>query len=472
MLAGSFIFFMMLFLGIGLASFFRSKKTSEDYLVADKAVPAWLAGLSAVATNNSGFMFIGMIGLTYAAGLSSIWLMIGWIAGDLMVSLLTLRPLHAASRSPKVHSYGGLLAHWHGDDNHFLRRIVGVLTIFFLTIYAAAQLKAGAKATMVLLDWGPNWGIVVGALLVVLYSAAGGIRASIWTDAAQAFVMLGGMVLLIFGGFELAGGWSQALSQMTAIDAHYMSWFPNTHATGVMLFILGWLFGGIAVVGQPHIVIRFISLDSAEHINRMRFYYYGWFTVFYGATILVGLLSRVVFPDNTAFDAELALPTMALQVMPDVLVGLVLAALFAATLSTADSLILSCSAAFTRDFVQHPEKIHALWVAKVTTATVLGMAMVIALSKAESVFTLVLDAWGLLGSAFAPLVIIYALGHRVPQPLSIAMIIIGVATFITWQQLGYGSLIYSVAPGVVAGLLTYYIGRQFVRSDVTKEDAA
>jgi Na+/pantothenate symporter len=84
----------------------------------------------------------------------------------------------------------------------------------------------------------------------------------------------------------------------------------------------------------------------------------------------------------------------------------------------------------------------------------------------------VLDAWGLLGSAFAPLVIIYALGHRVPQPLSIAMIIIGVATFITWQQLGYGSLIYSVAPGVVAGLLAYYIGRQFVRMDTIKEDAA
>jgi Na+/proline symporter len=180
----------------------------------------------------------------------------------------------------------------------------------------------------------------------------------------------------------------------------------------------------------------------------------------------------VIFPDNTAFDAELALPTMALQIMPDVLVGLVLAALFAATLSTADSLILSCSAAFTRDFVQHPGKMHALWVAKVTTATVLGIAMLIALSKAESVFALVLDAWGLLGSAFAPLVIISALGYRVPQPLSISMMVIGVVTFIIWQLLGYGSLIYSVAPGVVAGLMTYYIGCQFVRSDVTKEDAA
>ncbi len=103
------------------------------------------------------------------------------------------------------------------------------------------------------------------------------------------------------------------------------------------------------MVGQPHIMIRFISLDKASNINRMRFYYYGWFTLFYGATIIVGLLSRITFPDTSNFDAELALPMLALQVLPEALVGLMLAALFAATLSTADSLILSCSASITRD---------------------------------------------------------------------------------------------------------------------------
>ncbi|MFC1684992.1 sodium/proline symporter, partial [Pseudomonadota bacterium] len=94
MISTSFLFSLLAFLAIGVASLFKSGKTAEDYLVAGKSVPAWLAGLSAVATNNSGFMFIGMIGLTYATGLSSIWLMIGWILGDLMVSLLTLNKLH------------------------------------------------------------------------------------------------------------------------------------------------------------------------------------------------------------------------------------------------------------------------------------------------------------------------------------------------------------------------------------------
>ncbi len=458
MITASFLFFLLLFLAIGIASLGKSRHSAEDYLVAGKAIPAWLAGLSAVATNNSGFMFIGMIGLTYATGLSSIWLMIGWIAGDLLVSLLTLRRLHAASRSSQVHSYGGLLAHWHGDDNHQLRRVIGVLTVFFLTLYAAAQLKAGSKATMVLLEWEPSWGVLIGAAIVLIYSAAGGLRASIWTDAAQSLVMLVGMVLLIGGGIELAGGWQAATEKMALIDDNYLGWFPDTDSLGIALFILGWLFGGMAVIGQPHIVIRFISLDSPAHINRMRLYYYGWFTLFYGATIVVGMLSRIAFPESADFDKELALPTMALLVLPEVMVGLVLAALFAATLSTADSLILACSASVTRDFVQHPGRFHSLWAAKLTTATVLGLAVVIALTGAESVFALVLDAWGLLGSAFAPLLIIHALGRRIPQGLAIAMITVGVGAFLLWQQYGQGDP-YAVAPGMVAGLLTYAVGR-------------
>jgi sodium/proline symporter len=455
----SFLVSLLLFLLIGVASVVQSRHSTEDYLVAGKAVPAWLAGLSAVATNNSGFMFIGMIGLTYATGLSSIWLMLGWILGDLMVSLLTLRRLHAASRSPRIHSYGGLLAHWHGDENTLLRRLIGVLTVFFLTLYAAAQLKAGSKATAVLLAWEPGWGVLIGAVVVLIYSTAGGLRASIWTDAAQSLVMLVGMGLLLFGGVQLAGGWASAVQQLGAVTPHYMGWFPERDGLGILLFILGWLFGGAAVVGQPHIVIRFISLDSAQQINRMRLYYYGWFTLFYGATILVGLLSRITFPEGAGFDPELALPMMAQQVLPELMVGLVLAALFAATLSTADSLILSCTAAVTRDFVQHPGRMHSLWFAKATTAGVLGLAVAIALSGADSVFTMVLDAWGLLGAAFAPLVIINSLNRRIAQPLAITMVVSGVVTFLLWQQLGWGDTIYSVAPGIVAGLVVYLLGQ-------------
>jgi SSS family transporter len=459
MIAGSFLAFLLLFLGIGLASVFWSRGTSEDYLVANKTVPPWLAGLSAVATNNSGFMFIGMIGLTYQTGLSSVWLMIGWILGDLCASLLAVRKIKLAAESPQIHSFGGLLAHWQGGDHYQVRRLVGLLTLFFLTLYAAAQLKAGSKATSVLLAWDPSTGIIIAACIVLVYSAAGGLRASIWTDAAQSIVMLAGMSLLLIGGVQAAGGLDATMEQLVSIEPGYMAWFPDGSALNVTLFILGWLFGGIAVIGQPHIVIRYISLDSVDSINRMRFYYYGWFTLFYGATILVGLLSRILFTDAGQFDAELALPKMAMGILPEMLVGLVLAALFAATLSTADSLILSCSAAITRDFTRQHGTHHELGKAKLATATILVTAVLIALNGDKSVFALVLDAWGLLGSAFVPLVIIHALGYPVGQRLSLTMILTGVTAFLLWQQWGLGGMIYSVGPGIGAGLLAYTLGR-------------
>tara|TARA_B100000745_G_scaffold33908_1_gene21034 strand:+ start:929 stop:2347 length:1419 start_codon:yes stop_codon:yes gene_type:complete len=453
MIVGSFIVFLVGFLLIGVLSVFQSKKDTSDYLVAGKSVPAWLTGLSAVATNNSGFMFIGMIGATYSMGLSSIWLMIGWIIGDFIASILTVKPIRVTADSSKIHSFGGLLSQWHGGDYKVLRTLIGIFTVVFLSVYAAAQLKAGSKATTVLLGWDTSTGIIIGAVIVLVYSVSGGLRASIWTDAAQAMVMIVGMALLTYGGFSLAGGWDQAVVAWQQATPTYLDLFPDKGFLGIVLFILGWVFGGMAVIGQPHVVIRFISLDSPESVSRMRFYYYTWFTLFYGATIVVGMLSRIVFPESGQFDAELALPKMAMEILPDVMVGLVLAALFAATMSTADSLILSCSAAISRDFTQL--KKLSLWGAKTATFTILVIACLIALTDNKSVFALVLDAWGMLGSAFAPLIIVKALGHDCSQRMSVSMIATGLLTFLGWQYAGLGGLIYSVGPGIVAGLICF-----------------
>ena len=146
MVLASFLLFMLLFLFIGVASVTYSRRTTEDYLIAGKSVSPMFVGLSAIATNNSGFMFIGMVGYTYTYGLSSIWLMFGWITGDLIASLVTVRRIQAVSRNNKIFSFGDLLSRWHGDDHRYLRLVVGLVTLFFLTVYAAAQFKAGSKA--------------------------------------------------------------------------------------------------------------------------------------------------------------------------------------------------------------------------------------------------------------------------------------------------------------------------------------
>ena len=78
----SFMLFLLAFLGVGVVSATRRQNTSDDYLIASRSVGPWVVALSAVATNNSGFMFIGLIGATFTEGISSLSLMAGWVLGD------------------------------------------------------------------------------------------------------------------------------------------------------------------------------------------------------------------------------------------------------------------------------------------------------------------------------------------------------------------------------------------------------
>ncbi|HKI59887.1 MAG TPA: sodium/proline symporter [Mariprofundaceae bacterium] len=462
MTIASFVGFLLIFVIIGAASMIKQRRNTTDYLIAGRSVKPWLAGLSAVATNNSGYMFIGMIGLTYTTGLPSIWLMLGWIAGDFAASLLIMKRLRETTESHDIHSFGGLLAEWHGTDFNLLRRITGLLTILFLGAYAAAQFTAGSKALHVLFGWEIGTGALIGAVLVLIYSYSGGIRASIWTDAAQSFVMIAAMAMLMFTGSAGFDSTADIVASLSAVEPGFMNWFPDTTLLGVILFVAGWVFAGFGVAGQPHIVIRYMALDRADNINRFRYWYYGWFTLFYSATIVVGLLARLLLPDAGSFDAELALPMISQQLLPDVMVGLVLAGLFAATMSTADSLVLSCSASLSRDLL--PEKKLGYTATKIMTAIVVLVALGLSLSNSQSVFALVLIAWGLLAAAFAPLLTIYALGHRPSEQAAITVMGAGVSAFFIWRELGLSAVAYEIMPAIIAGIGIYFLLPKRLRS--------
>ncbi|HKI61680.1 MAG TPA: sodium/proline symporter [Mariprofundaceae bacterium] len=463
----SFIGFLLLFVAIGVASMVRRKHSTSDYLLAGRSVKPWLAGLSAVATNNSGYMFVGMIGLTYSTGLSSVWLMIGWIFGDLVASLLIMKRLRQTTEAHDIHSFGGLLAEWHGTNYNQLRRIAGLLTILFLGAYAAAQFTAGSKALHVLFGWDISTGALLGALLVLIYSYSGGIRASIWTDAAQSFVMITAMAVLMFtatAGFDSA---SEIVESLNRVEPGFMNWFPDTSLFGITLFIAGWVFAGFGVAGQPHIVIRYMALDSPDNINRFRYWYYGWFTLFYSATIVVGLMARLLLPDAGSFDAELALPMISQQLLPEVMVGLVLAGLFAATMSTADSLVLSCSASLSRDLL--PEKKLGYTATKIMTAIVVLVALALSLSGNQSVFALVLIAWGLMAAAFAPLLTLYAFGKRLSEAAAIIIMCAGVSTFLLWRFMGLDHVVYEIMPAIIAGIGVYFLMPNWLRSESVRQ---
>lgn len=476
MIVASFIFFMALFLGVGLYAYLHSHHSHRDYLLASQKTPPWLAGLSAGATANSGYMFTGLIGFAYLVGLPSIWLGMGMIIGDIVASSFIHRRLRTVTAVGQAETYAGILSHWNGTDFRMYRHLAGFVSLIFLSTYAAAQLVAGGKALHVLFGWDEFIGVLIGAAIVASYSWAGGIRASIWTDALQSVVMMVAMFVLLVVALDFVGGISAAWTALDAISPTHMDLVPPNPGMGVLgplLFGLGWVVAGFCVVGQPHIMVRFMTLDRPENTNKARVYYYIWTFLFGLIANAVGLLTRILLPPEVAFDAELALPTVALDLLPGILVGVVIAGMFAATLSTADSLILSCAANLTDDFA--PEDRLPLFIVKGGTLLMTGVALAIALSGDQSVFTLVVLAWSMMGAAFAPLITVYALGGRPNQPLAIAMLVSAAACVVLWQMTPELALYFKGLLGFLVGLAVYLVGSRLgmtLRSSDTTEAAS
>ena len=457
----SFIVFLVGFTVIGLLSARHRKNTTEDYLVAGRSVSPWLTALSSVASNNSGFMFIGLIGLAYTDGFKALWLQLGWVMGDLLAWAWVHRRIRTYSGELNLQSVPALLGT--RQDGHAHRPIVivaAVLTFFFLAGYAAAQLKAGSTTLHVLFDWDKNLGSVIGAIIVVAYCFAGGLRASIWTDAAQSMVMMAAMLALLGVGWSLVGSPVALADALETADPKLVD--PSGDlAFGTLVYVIGFVFGGFAAIGQPHVVIRSMAIDAPEGVPKARLIYFAWLIPFSFACIAAGLYARILMPELTEglapelveAAAEGALPKMAMTYLPDILIGLTLAGIFAATMSTADSQILACSAAITQDLV--PGLRDNVRASKAATLVITAIALVIAVYAQQGVFDLVLLAWAALGATIGPVLVVRVFRLPVPSAIGLIMMASGLATVVLWGESPWGGAVYKQLPGVFVPLALY-----------------
>lgn len=449
----------------GALSVLHKTKTPEDYLVASRSIPPWLTALSTVATNNSGFMFIGMIAYTYRLGLESVWMMFGWIFGDLIGWLWIHPRVRRESDRQDINTLPAFIGTRDSGANRPLIVVAGLITLVFLSVYAAGQLKAGSTALHALFGWDMRVGALIGTVIVIIYSYAGGIRADIWTDAAQSFVMIFSMGLLMIAGYMEIGGIPALFANLESQDPSLIRWFPDELALGVPPFILGFLFAGFGAVGQPHLMTRIMAIESTSAIKRARVYYFLWFIPFFLASVGVGLYARAILPEMTSMPiaqaleepTELALPLLTRELLPDVFVGIALAGLFAAAISTADSQIIVCSGAITQDV--HPRWRGSYMASKLATFAVTATALSIALFAPEGVFVLVLVAWSALGSSLGPILVIRVFSLPLSTATGIAMMAAGVVTVSLWQVSGLDDDAFKMMPGMVASFAVYGLSR-------------
>ncbi|MDJ0588485.1 MAG: sodium/proline symporter [Pleurocapsa sp. MO_226.B13] len=459
MIALSFIFFLILFTVVGVYAATQKQDTTTDYLLAGRKVNPVAIALSALSTGQSGFLFTAQVGYAYTQGISGIWLAIGWAIGDYLAWALVFKRLRQVSEASDSETVPAFLAQKQ-SGYRWIMIISALITIFFLGTYAAAQLLAGSKALNSLFGWDYAWGIIIGAVIVVAYCFSGGIRASIWTDSVQSIVMIMALLLLLIATIFAGGGFNNLYTDLRQIDVNLVALFPSDLAWGFLPFFIGWLVAGFGVVGQPHILVRAMALDSADNMGKARDLKIicGLVTAF--TAIAIGLAGRVLLPSLD--DPELALLDLSQELLPGILVGVMLAGLFAATISTADSQILSCSAALTQDLFPGLAKSYRF--AKIGTLVVTAIVLVIALVNNDSVFGLITFAWSILASGLGVLLILRCFEKPVSTPVAIAMMVTGIAVAMTWKLgLELSGAVYEVFPGMAAGFLIYPIASIFLQ---------
>ena len=459
---------MSIFAGVGLASMFVKEDTTDDYLVAGRGMHPALAALSAVSTWNSGYMFIGFIGFTYMMGFNVIWLGIVSTIGQVVAWAWLYKFIQKEGQERGVRSLSSLVAEKAGAPE---AKLAAVLSVLFLSIYAAAQLTSGGKALYVMMGWNEMIGILIGFVLVVAYCYAGGIRASIWTDAVQSCVMIVGSTILCWIALKEVGGFSGLTSGLETADPVLVNFLPPDLKFGFSLWAFAFFLGGLGVAGQPQVVSRVMTLGTDSDRKQAMVWFFVWQTPFIVLMLIIGLASRVLFSEGS-FDPELGLPVLAMETMPAFGVGMILASIFAATMSTADSQVLACTAAITDDIKPEWRENHKT--TKKVTLVVAAFATMISLGGlyipgGDSVFVLVVLAVYGLGGIFIPLLTIRWMGYKPDTTHSLVMMVSAFVGVIGWSFLGFAGAdgIFPSVPGMGAAFVAHFAMNQIRTPEVS-----
>ena len=452
----SFLLFMGFFAAVGLSSIRVKENTTDDYLVAGRGMHPGLAALSAVSTWNSGYMFIGFIGFTYTIGYSVIWIGLASTIGQVVAWIWLYKFIQEQANERGVRSLSSLVSRVSGAPE---AKLAAALSVLFLSVYAAAQLTSGGKALFAMMGWSELIGILIGFVLVVAYCYAGGIRASIWTDAAQSCVMIVGSVLLCWVAMGEVGGFNGLHDGLNSQNDNLTDMFPPDLKLGVTLWVFAFFLGGLGVAGQPQVVSRVMTLGTDRDRKQAMIWFFVWQTPFILLMLIIGLASRVTFTSSD-FDPELGLPMMAMETLGPFWVGLILASIFAATMSTADSQVLACTAAITDDIIPKWSQNHAM--TKVVTLLVALLATTISVAGqyipgGDSVFALVVLAVYGLGGIFIPMLTIRWMGYEPDTFHSIVMMVSALVAVIVWRLVGLNNDIFESVPGMGAAFTAHLV---------------
>jgi sodium/proline symporter len=448
---------------------YRRTRTHDDYILGGRSLSAGITAMGVAASDMSSWLMLSLPALVYVTGLSAIWLPLSLLIGSYFNWLLVAPRLRVytevANNSLTLPAY---FENRFAEPAGYLRYVAAVIFVIFFTVYAASGLVGGAKLFMAAFSLTYESALWVVAPIVIFYSVVGGYFAVNWIDLFQGSLMLFALLLLPMVAIGDFGGMENLFITIQEY-APGKSSLTNGLSMAAIISSLAW---GVGYFGQPHILVRFMSSRNNQTVTLGRRICTTWMLFALGSAVLVGYLGLAYFHDNTLADPELVLPSLAEKLLHPWLVAIVFAAIISAVMSTVAAVLISAGSSLVNDFYRHwlrPKATNTelVWIGRLCVFSISAVAIWIATMENPSVFTLVSHAWGGLGAAFGPLVLVSLFSRNMNKYSAVLGMLFGGITVILWDTLHYlvggPFLTYELAPGFVMGLvgigLGYFYGK-------------
>ncbi len=472
----TFIIYLVLVFAVGIMAERFITKSEAGYYLGDRSFGPVATAISSGATDTSGWIFIGAAGYSYVAGISTMWMLPGFVLGYLLNWFVVAPKLRRYGQENDCLSLADFFEKRFKDKSHLLKITASVIIVIFFVAYMASQLTAAGKALNSIVSLNFNIGLILCAAFVLGYAVFGGYRSVVWTDVVQGFIMMG--VLVIFPIYMIIqlGGWNSFFLKVANIDPILVS--PAGGSVGAIGFgaIVGLVAFGLGEPGQPHIVQRFLSAKDDKSIRQGTMIAMFWVIIVMTGSNLLGLIGRVMIPNLE--DAEYVFPQLTSEIMPPVISGIVLGAIFAAIQSTFSSQVMVATQAIASDIFKSVAKKQLtdkqyLTISRITMLTLGVVATIISLMNIQAVFTLVLYAWAGLAAAFGPLLILSLYTNYVTKWGAFSGMLTGASVAIIWINTPYVAYIYELIPAALASLIAILIVSKWtaVRTDEKTYDS-
>lgn len=464
-ITATFVAYLIGMLAIGYIAYKRTSN-SADYFLGGRTLGPWPAALSAGASDMSGWLLLGLPGYAYAAGLESLWLAGGLLLGTWLNWLICAKRLRTYSiTTDNALTIPEFLARRFNDKSKLLQTISAFFILLFFLFYTSSGLVAGGKLFETVFGLDYTIAVVVGTVCVVSYTLFGGFLAVSWTDLVQGLLM--SAALLIVPIAAMNGSPGDLAIALEAKNPELMTLFNDVKGQPLSaIAIISLAAWGLGYFGQPHILARFKATRSNADITTARRIAVGWTALSMAGAVLVGLVG-ILFVDNQLAgnldDGERIFMLLVNSMFHPVIAGILLAAILAAIMSTADSQLLVSSSALAEDFYKQVFRPQAtseeiVTVGRVAVIVLSIIALMLAMNPDSTVLGLVSYAWAGFGAAFGPALLLSLFWKEMNRNGALAGIIIGALTVVIWKQLTGGIFdLYEIVPGFIFATITIVV---------------